>query len=94
MEKIESVTITYISNGEELETKDITQGALNGEAFTIELELANQEDLAFRTEIVTKDGFRFEEMSLMIFPAKEYPNGYEYQRIYDSDGNILYECLY
>jgi cell division protein FtsL len=93
-EKIESVTITYISNGEELETKDITQGALNGEAFTIELELANQEDLAFRTEIVTKDGFRFEEMSLMIFPAKEYPNGYEYQRIYDSDGNILYECLY
>ena len=91
---IESVTITYFSNGEELKTMDITTGALSGETFEIEQELGNQEDLAFRTVLVTKDGYRFEELKLMIFPAKEYPYGYEYERIYDSDGNLLYECLY
>ncbi|MBO7532077.1 MAG: hypothetical protein J6W85_07480 [Lachnospiraceae bacterium] len=93
-EKIESVRITYLSNGEELKTMDITEGALTGEIFTIEQELGFGDDLVFRTEVVTKDGYRIEDCKLMIFPAKEYPYGYEYERIYDSDGNLLYECLY
>lgn len=93
-EKIETVTITYISNGEELKTMDITEGVLNGETFTIEQDLGFEDDLAFRTEIVTKDGYRFEEHRLMIFPEKEYPVGTDYERIYDSNGNIVYEYLY
>ncbi len=27
----------------------------------------------------------------MIFQAKEYPEDYEYERIYDMDGNLLWE---
>ena len=91
---IESVTVTYISNGEELDTMDITKEVLNGETMSIEQELGNQDDLSFKTVLVTKDGYRFEELRLMVFPAKEYPVGTEYERIYDSDGNLLYESLY
>ena len=90
-DNVESVTVTYLSEGRELKTMDITSQALKNETITLENGLDIGDDLTFRVEIVTKNGYRYVEQHLMIFQAKEYPEDYEYERIYDMDGNLLWE---
>lgn len=90
-DKIESVSVTYISEGRELKTLDITEQAVNGTYIELDKGLDIGDDLTFRIEMVTNDGYRVVEQSLMIFEAKEYPEDYEYERIYDLDGNLLWE---
>lgn len=90
-DKIESVSVTYISEGRELKTLDITEQAVNGTYIELDKGLDIGDDLTFRIEINTNDGYRVVEQSLMIFEAKEYPEDYEYERIYDLDGNLLWE---
>ena len=91
LDKIDSVTVTYISEGRELRTIDITEETLNGTYIELEKGLDIGDDLTFRIEIVTVDGYRVVEQALMMFEAKEYPEDYEYERIYDLDGNLLWE---
>lgn len=91
LDKIESVTVTYISEGRELKTIDITEQTMNGTYIEVEKGLDIGDDLSFRIEIITNDGYRVVEQSMMMFEAKEYPEDYEYERIYDLDGNLLWE---
>jgi outer membrane murein-binding lipoprotein Lpp len=90
-DNIESVTVTYLSEGRELKTMDITSQAISNETITLDSGLDIGDDLTFRVEIVTKNGYRVVEQHLMIFEAKDYPEDYEYERIYDMDGNLLWE---
>ncbi|MCR4793276.1 MAG: hypothetical protein K5871_11035 [Lachnospiraceae bacterium] len=90
-DNVESVTMTYLSEGRDLKTMDITSQAVSGETITLESGLDIGDDLSFRTEIVTSDGYRIVEQRLMVFNAIEYPDDYEYERIYDMDGNLLWE---
>ncbi len=90
-DNVESVTMTYLTEGRELKTFDITSEALSRETIELEKGLDIGDDLTFRIEIVTKDGYRLVEQQLMIYEAKDYPEDYEYERIYDMDGNLLWE---
>ena len=94
LSNLESITVTYISQGKELLTKDITEETFNHETITLEEGLDIENELMFRFEILTKDGYRYEELKFMIFQAKEYPVGTEYERVYDSAGNMVYEYLF
>ncbi len=93
-EDVESVTVTYLSGGEELETFDITQETLNRETIDVDRTIPNGADFTFRLEIVTKSGFKIEEQTLMVYSEPEDYDDYEYLRVYDINGNLLWEDDY
>ncbi|MBP8969127.1 MAG: hypothetical protein KBG42_07590 [Lachnospiraceae bacterium] len=90
-EDIESVTVTYLSDGKELETVDITQETLTRTPISIERTVPSGQDFTFRIEVITKSGFRIAEQSLMLYSRTDYPDDYEYLRVYDMNGNLLWE---
>lgn len=91
---IESMQVTYVSNGEDLKTIDITTEAINGETIYVDKGLEVNHDLTMRFEIVTKSGFKIVEQQMMVFEEVNYPYDYEYTRIYDSTGNLIWEDFY
>ena len=93
-EDIESVTVTYLSDGEEIETMDITQETLTRQRINVEMTIPAGQDFTIRMEIVTGAGFRIEEQTLMIYSRTDYPDDYEYSRVYDMNGNLLWEDDY
>ena len=93
-EDVESVTVTYLSGGEELESFDITQETLNRETIDVDRTIPNGADFTFRLEIVTKSGFKIEEQTLMVYSEPEDYDDYEYLRVYDINGNLLWEDDY
>ena len=93
-QNIEKATLTYVSNGQDLKSMDVTESVMNSERLTLEKGLDIKRDLTFRLEILTKDGYRIENQSLLMFEAIEYPDDYEYERIYGPDGTLLWDNDY
>ncbi len=89
--RIKSVTVTYISGDTELKTIDITKEALAGENVELEEGLPIKDDLLFKTDIVTTDGYTVSKKIAMIYEAKDGYDPDEYMRIYDRNGNLLFE---
>ena len=91
-EDIESVTLTYMTGGKDLETLDITKEAVSGTEITLPKGLKLEKDLTFRTEIETKSGFRMVKQDFMVFEASpENRTGEEFFRIYGKDGELVWE---
>lgn len=88
---IESMLVTYVSNGVDIKTIDITSEAINGETIYIDKGLEVKRDLTMRFEIVTKSGFKIVDQQIMVYEENDFPYDYEYRRIYDSNGNLLWE---
>ena len=40
---------------------------------------------------MTKSGFRIAEQTLMVYSNPDYSDDYEYSRVYDNNGNLLWE---
>ena len=93
-EDVESVTVTYLSDGEEFETFDITKETLNRETIDVDRTIANGADFTIRMEIVTKSGFKIVEQTLMVYSHPEDYDDYEFLRVYDINGNLLWEDDY
>ena len=94
LEDIESVTITYISGGRELKTIDFTKETLDHTWHELEEGLDVGNDLMFRTEIVTKTGFKIIEKSVMIYDSSDDIEDEGRLIIQDLDGNTLWEDEY
>ena len=94
LEDIESVTITYISGGRELKTIDFTKETLDHTWHELEEGLDVGNDLMFRTEIVTKTGFKIIENSVMIYDSSDDIEDEGRLIIQDLDGNTLWEDEY
>ena len=88
---IESVQVTYVSNGQDLKTVDITTEALNQETICIDKGLEVKRDLTMRFEIVTRSGFKIVDQQIMVYEESDFPYDYEYRRVYDSNGNLIWE---
>ncbi len=91
LEDIESVTVTYMTGGKDLKTLDITEETLNRTQIEVEGGMELDQDLTFRIEIKTKSGFTIVQQGVMIYnTTADYPLD-DYERVYDSDGNLLWE---
>ena len=91
LEDIESVTVTYMTGGKDLKTLDITEETLNRTQIEVESGMELDQDLTFRIEIKTKSGFTIVQQGVMIYDTEaDYPLD-DYERVYDSDGNLLWE---
>ncbi len=90
-EEIRSAEITYLTGDRELKTMDITDQAVKRERITLEKGLDLEKDLTFRLEIVTKDGFRIVDQSVMIYETSVDVESREYLRILDREGNTVWE---
>jgi hypothetical protein len=88
---IESVTATYICDGQDIKSVDITDETFNQETIYLDKDLDVKRDLSIRFTIVTKSGFRIEQQQMMIYEDANYPDDYEYCRIYDPNGKLLWE---
>lgn len=93
-EDIETVTVTYLTNGRELKTFDATRETLEREAITLEKGMDLDRDLCIRIEIVTGSGFRIVDQSAVIFEASPDYEDTDFLRIMDRDGNVLWEDDY
>lgn len=91
VEDVESVTVTYITDGKEIETLDVTQETLNGMTIQVDMDIPAGGDFTFRIEVMTKSGFRIAEQTLMVYSNPDYSDDYEYSRVYDNNGNLLWE---
>ncbi len=88
---LKKIQMTYVSDGKEIFTKDITKEALASERFELENDLPYGKDLIFRTEITTQDGFKIVENTLMIYEATPDYDQDDSIRIYDKNGNLVWE---
>ena len=93
-EEIVPATITYMSNGQDLKTMDITEEAHNRTEITLEKGLDVKRDLTFRLEITTKEGYKIVEQQVMIFEASPDFEDEDYLKILDPAGNLLWEDYY
>ena len=91
LENIESVKITYLSGGEVIDTKDITNAVKTMEMITLDKTFAvSSLDLTFLMEVTCKDGYKVSSQSVMIYDTKaELPD--EFTRIYDPSGKMVWE---
>ena len=88
---IESVTATYVCDGQDIKSVDITDETFNQETIYLDKDLDVKRDLSIRFTIVTKSGFRIEQQQMVIYEDFDYPDDYEYCRIYDPNGKLLWE---
>ncbi|MBQ6549874.1 MAG: hypothetical protein IJL78_00515 [Lachnospiraceae bacterium] len=93
-EEIESATISYLTDGKTLKTMDITKEVQNGETITVEQGLALESDLTFELEIATKTGYKIVHRNVMIYEASPDFTEEDFLRIYDKNGNLLWEDDY
>ena len=93
-EEICFAEITYLTGDRELKTMDITDKVVNLEMITLEKGLDLEKDLTFRLELVTKDGFRIVDQSVMIYETSADVESREYLRILDREGNTVWEDDY
>jgi hypothetical protein len=91
LEDVESVTVTYLTNGKEIKTFDATRQTLEREEITLEKGMDLDRDLCIRISIVTKSGFRIEEQTVAIFEATPDYEDTDYLRIMDLNGKLLWE---
>ena len=94
LEDIQSVSLTYMTSGRDLKTIDVTKAVMEQEKITVEKDLKLEKDLTFRLEIVTKEGLKIVEQSIMIYATEYDDSNAEYLRIYDPKGNLIWEDKY
>ncbi|MBQ3905591.1 MAG: hypothetical protein II743_02390 [Lachnospiraceae bacterium] len=90
-EKLEKVTVTYIGDGKELKTVDVTSEVKEGAQIQIDKDLTVEKYLALRTTVITKDGYRIESQNDVVFKASPEYHGEDYERIYDAAGNLVWD---
>ncbi len=94
-EDVESVTITYLVDGKETKTTDITAQAISRENIDIEKGMTVKSNLVFLVTIKTKSGLTIEDKTVMIYDDIQCDvEDLEYERIYDKDGKLLWENDY
>lgn len=93
-EDIEKATVTYVSDGKDLKTIDATKEAKELSEITLEKGLDVKKDLTLRMEFLTKDGYKIEQQSVVIFEARPDLEDNDYLRIYDSNGTLVWEDPY
>ncbi|MBR4607275.1 MAG: hypothetical protein IKO41_13760 [Lachnospiraceae bacterium] len=92
-DQIEKATVTYMTDGKDLKTLDITKEAKALEQITLEKGLDLEKDLTFRIELTTKDGYKVVEQTTVIYETS-YDSDDEYLRIFDKDGKLIWEDSY
>ena len=90
-EEIASAQITYMSEGRDLKTIDITEEAHNLTQIELEKGLDVKTDLTLRIEITTKEGYKIENVQAVIFEASPDYEEKDSLRILDAAGKIVWE---
>ena len=93
-EEIESATVTYMTNGEDLKTLDVTKEVKNGNTITLEKGLDLDKDLALRIEFLTKNGFVIIKQTTVIHESYHENDTPDFLRIIDPDGDVVWEENY
>ena len=88
--EIESASITYMTDGRDLKTMDITDEVRNRTEITLEKGLDLKKDLTFRIELVTKSGYKVENQIMVVYDATQEFDS-DYLKIMDLQGNVLWE---
>lgn len=90
-EEIASASITYMSDGKDLKTMDITEEAHNLTEITLEKGLDVKKDLTFRIEITTKEGYKIVNQQAVIFEASPDYEEKDSLVILDASGKTVWE---
>ncbi len=93
-EEIESATVTYMTNGEDLKTFDATEEVKNGHEITLEKGLDLNKDLTLRIEFLTKNGFKIIKQTTVIHEGNHENDTPDLLRITDPDGDVVWEEKY
>lgn len=91
LDEIQSATVTYMTGGRDLKTVDVTEETVKQQWITLEKGLKLDKDLTSRIEIVTKNGFKIIDQSVMIFGADTDLDHMDFMRVYDMDDHMLWE---
>ena len=86
-----TVTLTYLTGGRELKSLDVTAEVLSGSWIELEKGLKPEKDMAFRIDVVTKEGLRIVEQTVVMYDVSADLEGLEYLRILDEGGNPVWE---
>ncbi len=90
-EKINKVTVTYLADGKELKSFDATKEAKENTQIDLEKDLTVEKNLALLIEIQTEDGYKICQKTIVIYKASPDSVDEDYERIYDSAGNLVWE---
>ncbi len=89
-DEIESVSVTYMTDGRDLITQDITKPVRGHEEIMLDTDMNVNKDLTCRVEILTKHGLRIIDQSTMIYEESFDETAYYSLRIEDMEGNVLW----
>ena len=89
-EDLSSVSVTYLKDGKEYKTEDITDKVLSGSDIAFPDKLTAENEIALHLYAVTKSGLITEERNTIV----SGDDCDDYRRLLDQDGNILWEWLY
>ena len=90
---IEKVNVTYVSNGNELKTIDVTKEAKDQSQITVDKDLGIKKNLTLCIEILTKTGYKIQKQSAVIFEDNPNYVDDDYMKIYDPNGNLVWTEL-
>ncbi len=90
-EEIKEASLTYMTEGRDLKTVDITKEARSQEYIDLEKGLKIGNDLTARIRFVTESGLVITDQSVLIHWDGTDLDALEYLRIEDQKGNLLWE---
>jgi hypothetical protein len=90
-EEIQEASLTYMTEGKDLQTVDITEKARSQEYIDLEKGLKIGNDLTARIRLVTESGLVITDQSVLIHRDGTDLDALESLRIEDQEGNVLWE---
>lgn len=90
-EEIKEASLTYMTEGKDLQTVDITEKARGQEYIDLEKGLKIGNDLTARIRLVTESGLVITDQSVLIHQDGTDLDALESLRIEDQEGNVLWE---
>ncbi|MCR5153411.1 MAG: hypothetical protein K6B75_01045 [Lachnospiraceae bacterium] len=88
-ENVDTVTVTYVSGGKDLMTIDVTKQLLNYESIEMDSNFVVEENLSFRVETITNNGYRLVSQFPVFYDVPITEN-MEYECIYDPQGKLVW----
>ncbi len=85
-EQIEKVTMTYIADGTDYKTIDITKNVQEGTSIVLDEKPNTKNNFGYRMEILTKSGVTIQESGILVGTDTEF-----FRRITDKNGKVLLE---
>ena len=89
-DQIKKVKVTLLGDGKEIQTFDATDMAKDDTRIELEKNTTVEKDLVLQLEVITNDDYKLVQRQVLVYSTSAGSDE-DYERIYDRDGNQIWE---